>query len=244
VEVADRANPLEGEERTAEDERVARMLQNWLVGTMLLGAGAEHLSAEMKQMLAGLLIEVSSIIVHRATDALVRVDFARLKEEFQSDQEVLAAIAEEEGAEKDDESIRRVIGSMIDFLEFTLSAMPLRRVLHQLCEGARQKVLATSVEKAAVAGPIEALVHAAWLADIESKRGRDRLVEAIKELPNTPFLRSNLASHFMERVYWNHWRKEDRLALLSAAEECLRGFSTSLNKGEIKRYIENSKPSN
>jgi hypothetical protein len=113
-------------------------------------------------------------------------------------------------------------------------------VLHQLCEHARLKVLATSVEKASVTGLIEALIHSAWLADIESKRGKDLLVKSIKELPNLPFLRSALAAHFVERVYWNHWRQEDRLTLLSAAEECLKGFGASLNKGQLKRYIENN----
>jgi len=94
-----------------------------------------------------------------------------------------------------------------------------------------------------VTGKIESLIHSAWLADIESRRGKDLLVESIKALPATPFLRSTLAAHFVERVYWNHWRKEDRITLLNAAEECLKGFGGTLKKGELKRYIENSPPS-
>jgi hypothetical protein len=58
-EVADRANQNDTEEKTAESERVGRVVLNWLVATMLLGAGAEHLLAELKQMLATLLIQVS-----------------------------------------------------------------------------------------------------------------------------------------------------------------------------------------
>jgi hypothetical protein len=54
--VADKANPGSREENTEEGERIAKVIQNWLVATLLLGAGAEHLSAEIKQMLAGLLI--------------------------------------------------------------------------------------------------------------------------------------------------------------------------------------------
>jgi hypothetical protein len=41
-------------------------------------------------------------------------------------------------------------------------------------------------------------------------------------------------------VYWSHWKKEDRLALLDAAEEALRPFDVNLNKAELKRLIEQS----
>jgi hypothetical protein len=130
----------------------------------------------------------------------------------------------------------------VDVLEFSLYGSTIRRVLQQLCEGARQRVLATSVEKATANGPIQTLIHSAWLADIESHRGKEVLVNSIKRLPNSPFLRSSLAAHFVERVYWNHWRQEDRLILLNAAEECLKGYGLTLNKGELKRYIEKTPP--
>jgi hypothetical protein len=133
-----------------------------------------------------------------------------------------------------DAATKRLIGSMVDVLEYSSLGTPVRRVLHQLCEGARQRVLATSVEKAAIKGSIESIVKAAikgsiesivkaaWLTDIESRRGKDLLVEAIKQLPRSPFLRTSLAAHFTTRVYWNHWRKDDRLVLLNAAEEALK----------------------
>jgi hypothetical protein len=243
-EVAERANSNKAPagKKTAEAENVARVLQNWLVATMLLGAGAEHLSAEMKQMLAGLLIQVSSVIAHRATESLLTVDFGLLKAQFQSDAEVIDGLR---GGmdDKSDAAVQRVISGLIDVLEFSLYGAATRRVIEQLSESARQKVLATSVEKAPVSGPIESLIHSAWLADIDSKRGGELLVESIKDLPSSPFLRGTLAAHFTSRVYWNHWRKEDRLALLNAAEECLKGVGSTgaLKKGELKRYIESSK---
>lgn len=249
-DVADRANAADkaniekaGEtanvQLAAETERIASVIQNWVVATTLLGAGAEHLSAELKQMLASLLIQFSSIIIHRATDALTHVDFSLVKKRFESDSEVIEAF-QEKNASTDTAEARRVVSSLVDVLEFSLYGSAVRRVLDQLCEGARQRVLATSVEKAVVSGKIESLIHAAWLADIESRRGKDLLVEAIKILPASPFLRSTLAAHFVGRVYWNHWRKEDRMNLLSAAEECLKGFGGTFKKAELKRYIEST----
>jgi nucleoside phosphorylase len=238
-EVADRANSTDDVNKGIEFERVAKLIQNWLIGTMLLGAGAEHLSAAMKQMLAGLLIKVAAVISHRATEALLNVDFSMIKRDFQSDQKVIKALRAS-NEDKDDAGIQRLISSLVDVLEYSFFGAAIRRVLQQLCEGARQRVLATSVEKAEVNEPIESMIHAAWLADIESRRGKDLLVKAIKQLPSTPFLRSALAAHFTARVYWNHWRTEDRLVLLSAAEECLKGLGLSLKKGELTRYIENT----
>jgi hypothetical protein len=60
-----------------------------------------------------------------------------------------------------------------------------------------------------------------------------RLKENYRLLPGT-------YSSEWSGVYWNHWRKEDRLVLLNAAEEALKGFNITLNKGELKRLIENS----
>jgi hypothetical protein len=68
----------------------------------------------------------------------------------------------------------------VDVLEFAFLSEPLRRILHHLCEGARQKVLGTSVEKAEVSGVMESLVHGAWLADIEVARGASALNGAIR----------------------------------------------------------------
>lgn len=156
------------------------------MATKLLGAGAEHLAAEMKQMLAGLLIDVSSVIAHRATETLLKVDFALVKMRFQTNPEVIEMLRDSTD-EKTDAAVQRLISGLVDVLEFSLFGAAIRRVLEQLCESARQRVLATSVEKATVAGPIESLIHSAWLADIESRRGRDLLVKSIKHRQHLPF---------------------------------------------------------
>jgi hypothetical protein len=215
-------------------------IQNWLVATSLLGAGAEHLSADLKQMLASLLVQLGSIIVHRVTEELLLVDFAEVKQRLQDDPATFESFKSLNG-DKDDKSIRKFIGELVDILECSLFGDVVRHVLHQLCEGARQRVLATSVEKAVVTGPIESIIHAAWLTDIESHRGKDRLMASIKQLPPLPFLRSLVAAHFLARVYWNHWRKEDRHVLLNAAAETVKDVGLSINKGELMRYIDNSR---
>ena len=214
-------------------------VQSWVIGTTLLGAGAEHLTAAIKQRLAKALVDLAAVIIHHWTSAHLEANFGDMKAELTSD-EAIKAVVGDEAAQGEIDETRRYVAGIVDVLEFAFLSEPVRRILHHLCEGARQKVLGTSVEKAEVSGVMESLVHGAWLADIEVGRGAGALNGAIRGLPATPFLRTALANHFLARVYWSHWKKEDRLALLDAAEEALRPFDVTLNKAELKRLIEQS----
>jgi hypothetical protein len=110
-----------------------------------------------------------------------------------------------------------------------------------LCEQARDAVLATSISKAPVSGRMEDTIRGVWLADLNGKMGRGLLRDAIKDLPTAGFLRILLATHFLTRVYWSHWRKEHRLMLLDAAEAVLKPLQVALDKPKIIRYIERDK---
>lgn len=204
----------------------------------MLGAAAEHLRAETKQELATGLIDLAASLAHVWTEAFTRIDFEEIRKEFTSD-ETVKSIQNGSTEAGDGDEIRRNLGSMVDLLEFSMFATPMRRLLNHLCETARLKVLATSVERAEAPGEVQGVMHAAWLADIEGRRGHRKLMAAVKELPPSPFLRIVIATHLMTRVYWSQWDKDDRLRLLDAAELALKPFIT-LKKGEIIRYIEGS----
>jgi hypothetical protein len=228
------------EEGTEEIQAFAAAVRYWVIATTMLGAGAEHLKAETKQELAASVIDMAATLSHIWTEAYTRVDFDEIRKEFTSD-EVVTSIQNGTDDPGDADETRRQLGGMVDLLEFSLFATPLRRLLNHLCETARLRVLAASVERAEVAGEVQAVLHAAWLADIDGRRGHRALLAAIKELPPSPFLRIVIATHLMTRVYWNHWDKDDRLRLLDAAELALKPFMT-LKKGEIIRYIEAHTP--
>ncbi len=46
-----------------------------------------------------------------------------------------------------------------------------------------------------------------------------------------------MASHYIARVYWNHWRKDDRLVLLDFAEEAIKPIEYSINKAGLMRMV-------
>jgi hypothetical protein len=141
-------------------------------------------------------------------------------------------------AAKDEKEAKRIVGGLVDVLEMSLLGEPFRRAIQVLCEQARHRVLAMSVQKIDPEDSVEAIIQAAWLADIDGKKGRVPLTDAIEKLSAAPFFRVNLATHFLMRVYWSHWRKEDRFVLLDAAEEVIKPLQLGFDKPKLKRYIE------
>src|SRR5262249_35586499 len=147
-----------------------------------------------KQELSLALVDMAANLAHVWTRAHARVNFEEIRREFTSD-ESIKTIQNGSAEGADIEETRRQVAGLVDLLEFSWFSAPLRRLLDHLCESARLRVLAVSVERASVQGEVQRLVHAAWLADIDGKRGSKRLVEVIKDLPPSPFLRVVVASH-------------------------------------------------
>jgi hypothetical protein len=214
-------------------------VQAWAIGVVLLGSGAEHLVAEVKQGLARQLVRLGSGIVHSWTNKRLEIDYKKLRNDLQNE-EFLKSFPGYDGTETVLAELRLLVGMFVDVMEFSLIAEPFRRIADHLCENARHRVLATSVEKVEVDHPMEQILHSAWLTDIESRRGKNALHSAIRNLPAAHFLRINLATHFLTRVHWNHWRTEDRLILLDAAEEAIKPIAIKFDKGELRRAIEKS----
>ncbi|SFV38798.1 Nucleoside phosphorylase [Devosia crocina] len=205
----------------------------WAISTVLLGSGAEHLDAQTKRSLSSAIVSSAALVIDEWSRHQQQIDFEAIKQELTTD-EALAELPGEEGVDEK----RRFIDGVVDILEYSAMAEPLRRVLGFLCEQARHRVLAPSVEASTVVGAIEKIIHGTWLADIDTTRGKDKLRQAIIDLPPANFFRVILASHYLARVYWNHWHKEDRLHLLNAAEEVIRPLDMKINKSELKRMIE------
>jgi hypothetical protein len=86
---------------------------------------------------------------------------------------------------------------------------------------------------------MENLIARVWAAEIDAAKEKAALLDAINGLPVVPFLRYTLSTHFIARVFWNHWETANRLALLDAAEEALRPIAGTIDKGKVRRMIAN-----
>jgi len=224
----------EDEEQTDDGLKpLVDVSRHWVIATVLLGSGAEHLDAEVKRQLSANVVTSASRLIDEWSRAQSETDFAAIKRELTSDEALEELPGPADVGEK-----RRFIEALLDLLEYSAMADPLRRVMNFLCEQARQRVLATSVASSVPGGPMEKIIHGTWLADIDVTRGKEPLRDAIKALPRATFLRITLASHYLSRVYWSHWRKEDRLILLDVADEAIKPIEVSINKAELKRMVE------
>jgi hypothetical protein len=234
---SEQASAGKADAKNATQDRLVSAAQSWGIAAVLLGSGAEHLDAATKREIAGFLVRVAARIADEWTRRHAAVDFERLKRDLTKD-ENLAAFADSSGSPTDKEELKKLVSNIADVLEYYFVAEPFRRLVHHLCEHARHRVLGISVQNAEIEGQIERIIHGAWLTDIDSRRGRTVLREAIRQLPIAPFLRVMLATHFITRVYWSHSKKEDRLVLLDAAEESIKPLAVTFNKPKVKRYID------
>jgi nucleoside phosphorylase len=237
--------PKPDDEKDDAFETLAKASKVWHVAVSLLGAGVENLEACTKRSLIRQIIALTVLVLHHWTKKLSEVDFAEMHAQFINDREVLDALIKGKVA-TDEKEARKIAGGFADILEFEFLAQPFRTILGELCEYAREPVLAESLAKLVlddsdlVRGPA-ALVHGVWLADVDVKRGKSALVASIKKLPKERFIRVALAAHLFVRVFWSHWKLKDRLELLDVANEAMLVTGTQYNKKQIEKTIkENS----
>lgn len=213
-------------------EALSQASLSWTIATVLLGSGAEHLQADDKRYLAASIVTGAAAIVDDWCRLQLELDFEEMKKALTTD-EALADFP----SDVDVEEKRKIVRGLVDMIEYAAMSAPLRRTMQFLSEQARHRVLSPSVHNAETTGILEALIKNSWLIDIDVERGRKPLTEAMKSLPQATFLRLTMVSHYMARVYWSHWKKEDRLALLDAAEEMLKPLALDIDKGKLKRLI-------
>lgn len=87
---------------------------------------------------------------------------------------------------------------------------------------------------------VERLIAKVWAAEIGAAKAKKDLLGCIRELPPVWFLRVMLSTHFLGRVFWDHWERSNRLALLDVAAETIKPLGRDIDKGKIKRVVETS----
>lgn len=231
-----------GEQNADEDtdKKLDAAIKAFVLGVMLLGSGAEHLLAEDKRELSNNLVNLGALIVDVWTRRRASIDFISFKEEILSD-ESIDNIRKEQGIAVSKEELESMISNLIDMIEGAALSDPLRHTLGLLCEQARSKVLAKSLENIKPATDFGELLLAAWLTDVDPAKGKKTLKDTGASLPPVYFLRTCMAIHCLSRAFWHHWKVQDRNSLLDTAEAFLKPVSSSLNKAELKRRIERDK---
>lgn len=210
----------------------------WGIGISLLGSGAERLEADVKRDLIKKVVKLSALIIDRWTQAVMKIDFSGVKNALLQNEEIVRGITRSEST-PDLREAERLIRLLADLLEYVFILQPFLGTMAYLCEEARDAVLAESISKTNVTGIIEELALSLWLSDIDVDKGRRRLIASISKSPKARFLRNAIAVHLLIRVFWKHWRKEDRLVLLDIADRSLKGMGLWRKTGQLQRLVEN-----
>lgn len=216
---------------------VGHLANMWTVGTYLLGSGAEHLDASRKRRLAGLATKGAETIINDWTQFHLSLDFSELRIDLTSDENIQDFISKSPSDRSPDE-VKQLFLDLFHAIQHMTLAMPFHKVLGFLCEHARGAVLAQSVEQSGTKTDFEAVLKAIWLTDISVSKGKEEISNGLRLLPRSTFFRFCVATHFLTRVYWNHARKSDRLAMLDYSDAVLKPTNLKIGKSELRRMIE------
>ena len=209
----------------------------WEVAVSILGSGAERLKAEIKRDLVRKVITLSALIIDRWMRACLSLDFVEIKKDLLAKDDMISQIAKSKSQAHLEEA-RTVAGIIVDLLEYLYKVQPIAGATTYICEEARDIVLAESIANTTVEPGIEELLRNLWLSDIDAPRGKKPLTDTIKKLPKAKFLRHAIAAQLMSRVFWSHWRKDDKLSMLDVADESLKGVGIRRKTGQLQRLIE------
>jgi len=222
-----------------DDEAVSKRFENldrlgaaWTRAVVLLGQGAEHLEAKEKRDLSAKVVDGAAVALDEWSRINLEIDFDKMKENLTTDEALNATDFPDEIDDR-----RRFVGSIIDVMEYAILAQPIRQIFGYLAEQARHPALYMSVDKSEVEGKLETLIKASWMVDLMPKSGRKFLKESMKALPRASFLRYTIASHYLSRLFWAHWDKENRTIMLEAAQDVVKPLGVNIDKPKLEKLI-------
>lgn len=249
LDLAERVNEeVSDQRRDGEDEdeddldRLTYGLRVWSMSVVMLGQGAERLNSEQKILLAEKVAKAGSNLLIGWCFELSKVDFSSIKEHLTSN-EMIESFNSFKSENNSDLDMKNIVSSLVDMLEMSTLVGPFRRMLNHLQEEARHKILVPPIMNISSDSKIVNLLRGIWIADLDEKLGKSELSSAIKELPQAPFLRFAIATHFLHRVYWSISDRNVRLNLLEAANQLVKPMGRTIPVGDIDRELERQEDS-
>jgi len=234
-DVSNRIDGGEPETRNSDDPNplLSSAIRMWVVATILLGSGAESIKGDERKEIVEIIIDAADMILHYWTKIFSEFDYGQVR------QDILADATFKSNLNIDDEKeYERIVSSLIDFVEFVALSEPLERIVNHLLDQGQQPIIGNSLAKAKNIGGLKPLIKGLWLTNINRQAGNAALNEAVAELPEARFFRSTLTSIIIYRVRWKLSQKPTRYTLLDAAQEIVKPINPSLDKGEMRRFVD------
>ena len=224
-------------------ERISTLSFSTMVGTLLVGYGAEHLDASTKRQLVVKVAKNAAALINHWTEFNNNIDFGSIKHDLTSD-EFIDEMLTKYPSETKRERIKTTISDYVDMMKFICVSDPFRKVMGGIGDHAKNPILGKSLLAAEVDEQFAELIRSIWLSDLELGYGEELLNENTKSLPKSSLLRICISEYLLKQVYWTHAKKDHRLKLLDIAETILKKVSLSIDSSKIKKAIKEEKKDN
>ena len=221
-------------------EKISKLSFATMVGTLLVGYGAEHLDASTKRKLVVLVARNASQTIDQWTEFNDKIDFESMKRELTS-KESIDTMLNKYPSDIKPAKLISTIEDFLAFMKFVNVSDPFRKVMGRIGEHAKNPILGKSLDATNAGDQFPELIRAIWLSDLELGYGEDLLIEKTKSLPKTSLLRICVSEYLLKQVYWRHIKKNHRLKLLDIAEKILKKVSVSIDSLNIKKVIKGEK---
>ena len=224
------------EEFVATIVRLSDLSFGTMIGTLLVGYGAEHLDAGTKRQLIALVAKNAARLIDQWTEFNNKIDFGSMKSDLTSD-EFIDELMVKYPSDTKREGLKSSISDYVDMMKFLCVSDPFRKVMGSLGDHAKNPILGKSLLAAEMDDQFAELIRAIWLSDLELGYGEDLLNEKTKTLPKISLLRICISEYLLKQVYWTHAKKDHRLKLLDIAETVLKKVSLNIDSSKIKKAI-------
>lgn len=205
------------------------------LATITVGSGAEALDGEIKSTLAKLVVSLASKFSDVWTRNRLRIDFAETRAAILSDESIWQYV-NDAGLNPDSiDEVRSELEIALHGAELNAILDPMGRVLWRVSSAAGVRVLAPILAELETDDPIERVMRASWMMDVDFLQGKDAMKAALNSYKGSALLRLVVANHLLWRVYWHHYRTVGSPYFVTEARRALGPLGLSPSEKRLEQ---------
>ena len=220
------------QEKTHQIKRDATF--NFRVSCVALGAGAERLNAKIKKPMIDKTLALASNITNGWLTDHSNLSAASIASDIRQSVAYRDFIKSLD-TEQDLSQINAFVDQISRILPMFILRRPITFVFHDLTEYARHKVLGKTISTCNKSDHISEIFRGVWLTEVLTDNGMNTLNNAFKGTKISHFLRFCVAQHLITRVRWDHYKKNERKAMLKLANRIIKPLEISYDMRKIEQ---------
>lgn len=209
------------EEVRAEFDILSGLSRSLSLCVIAVGSGSESLNGSTKIAVSNCLLHVAEKFTDIWTRNRLRIDFDSTRKDVLADERIWEFM-EEIGAEDSAfEAVKSDLELFLSETEIRLVLEPMRRVMWRISSSASARVLAPVLQAVDMQGSIGKILKACWYHDVNPEAGGKSLKGVLQDYKGSSLLRLALATHFLGRLYWHHYKTKGADYFVASARRAL-----------------------